>query len=144
MPSVYAASNRRKIYFKFSRTFCASKVNERTLQSIYKVGLNLEHLILIGCGIRKLPVNLFLFLPKLKVLDLRNNFLISLPKSLAYHPNLEILFLGGNLFNSPPSLLQTLPRLVKHDIRITKKNTKIQERKCPVVSTVSIILHCTK
>ena len=98
------------------RTFCASKVTEQTLHQIYKSALNIENLILIGCGIRKLPENLFLYLPKLKVVDLRNNLLLSLPPSLAYHPTVEVMLLAGNLFLHPPPLLKTLPGLLRQDL----------------------------
>ena len=122
-------------YKIFLRTFCASKVNERTLYNIYKSALNLENLILIDCGIRKLPENLFLYLPKVKVVDLRNNLLISLPTSLAYHPSIEVMMLSGNLFTITPPLLKTLPRLVKHDLTRTMEG--IQNCKYPDISIVS-------
>ena len=120
-----------------SRTFCSKNVKDGILQNIYRVGLYLEHLILIDCGIRKLPENLFLFLPRLKVVDLRKNLLVSLPESLAYHPNIEVLLLSGNLFNSTPSILQTLPSLVKHDLCMTIKNTNSRPRKYQFNYTVS-------
>ena len=121
----------------FSRTFCSQNVKEGTLQNIYRVGLYLEHLILIDCGIRKLPENLFLFLPRLKVVDLRKNLLVSLPESLAYHPNIEVLLLSGNLFIYTPSILQTLPSLVKHDLGMTIRNTNSHQRKYQFDYTVS-------
>ena len=104
------------MFLVFFRTFSASEVTNETLSNIYKVGLHLERLCLVGCGIRKLPENLFLFLPKVKHVDLRHNFLISLPDSLAYHPTLEVLLLSENLFPSLPPLLYTLPRLKMHGI----------------------------
>ena len=117
-----------------SRTFCASEVTEKTLYNIYRSAKDIEKLLLIDCGIRKLPENLFLYLPKLKVVDLRDNFLVSLPPSLAYHPTVEVLLLAGNLFLHTPSLLRTLPSLVKHDL-LTK--TLPLEKYSTETSTVS-------
>ena len=115
----------------FIRIFSASKVTEETLSKIYKVGLNLEYLSLVECGIRKLPENLFLFLPKVKAVDLRRNLLISLPESLAYHPTLEVLLLSDNLFLDIPPLLHTLPRLERHGLipRLAGRKLKEQDSK---------------
>ena len=99
-----------------SGTFCASKVTEKTLYNIYRSAKDIEKLLLIDCGIRKLPENLFLHLPKLKVVDLRDNFLVSLPPSLAYHPAIEVMLLAGNQFLHPPPLLKTLPGLLTQDL----------------------------
>ena len=60
-------------------------MTEETLKQIYKIGANLEGLELANCGLKQLPENLFLFLPRIKYVDLRQNQLASLPDSLAYH-----------------------------------------------------------
>ena len=95
------------------RTFCASRINDITLYNIY--------------------------LPKLNVLDLRNNFLISLPPSLSYHSTLEVLLLVGNLITSPPPIIQTLPNLLSHDLKLTKVTTDPQKGAWHSISKVSIL-----
>ena len=52
-------------------SFSVREVTSDTLSNIYKVGAVLENLYLVGCGIRRLPDNLFLYLPRVKWLDLR-------------------------------------------------------------------------
>lgn len=114
-------------------------MNDETLLKIYKVGLNLEGLCLAGCGIRKLPDNLFHFLPIVKHVDFRHNLLLSLPSSLAFHPTVEVLLLAGNLFMGTPSLLSTLPRLQIHGLaesrRLKKKVMKDLEQFSSSVGT---------
>ena len=41
----------------------------------------------------------------------RDNYLISLPLSLSYHPTVEVILLDGNLLFDLPPLLQTIPHL---------------------------------
>ena len=72
------------------KTFKAKVIRNDTLSKIYKHGNTLEQLDLSGCGIRKLPENLFNCLQNLKIIDLRQNFLIGLPPSLAFHQNIEV------------------------------------------------------
>ena len=48
-----------------------SEVTSNTLTDIYKVGAVLENLYLVGCGIRRLPDNLFLYLPRVQRLDFK-------------------------------------------------------------------------
>ena len=62
----------------------------------------------------------------MKVVDLRHNFLVSLPVSLAYHPTLEALRLAYNLFLEIPPLLNTLPMIKEHGLNLAvsfRKNT---------------------
>jgi len=93
------------------RIFKSNIVTTDTLAQIYKQGVSLECLCLQKCGIRKLPDNLFLFLPNVKFVDLRHNYLISLPRSLAFHQNIEYLLLSDNLFKTIPPILSSLPKL---------------------------------
>ena len=119
------------------RSFSAFDVDEKTLASIYKCGPNLEFISLVGCGIRKLPENFFLCLPKVKGIDLRNNCLASLPQSIAYHPNLRVMLLAGNLFKSVPFLLHTLPKLSRHDLSLQISTIIGQEEQRPFITAVS-------
>ena len=60
------------------KAFKAKVIRNDTLSKIYKHGNTLEQLDLSGCGIRKLPENLFNCLQNLKIIDLRQNFFILL------------------------------------------------------------------
>jgi len=60
------------------------------------VSFPLQHLYLEGNLLQKLSSCFFPSLPSLQWLDLRNNLLRNLPKSVANHQNLEVLLLQGN------------------------------------------------
>ena len=114
------------------RVFTATELYSDTLPRIQKVGLHLEKLSLVGCKIRSLPESLFLFLVKVKYVDVRQNFLLSLPKSVAYHPTLEVFLLSENLFTEVPAILTTLPRLTMHGLSqksYPKTNTCMEDSK---------------
>ena len=98
------------------RTFSTTSINKKTLFTIYSYSHTLNTLILADCGIRILPEDFFFFLCGLEYVDLRQNFLISLPISLFYHSKIETLLLSGNLFTTIPSVLYTLPKLRFHDL----------------------------
>ena len=98
------------------RTFSTTSINKKTLFTIYSYSHTLNTLILVDCGIRILPEDFFFFLSCLEFVDLRQNFLISLPISLSYHPKIETMLLSGNLFTTIPSVLYTLPKLKFHDL----------------------------
>nr|CAD7407928.1 unnamed protein product [Timema poppensis] len=55
-----------------------------------------------GNLLENLPDNLFVSLPVLKWLDVRNNKLTQFPKSVAYHDNLQVLLLQGNQIQRLP------------------------------------------
>ena len=116
------------------RTFSTTSINKKTLFTIYSYSHTLNTLILSNCGIRILPEDFFFFLSGLEFADLRQNFLISLPISLSYHPKIETMLLSGNLFTTIPSVLYTLPKLRFHDliqcekiIRPRQKTAKVCE-----------------
>ena len=79
-----------------------------------------------------LPEPMFSYLPSLKYLDLRMNFLVSLPNSLAFHVNLEIVLLAGNLFQKLPLLLITLPNLRRVDLKLLEVETSDEYQNCMV------------
>ncbi|KAG5894230.1 hypothetical protein JTB14_002279 [Gonioctena quinquepunctata] len=58
-----------------------------------------------------LPEDIFWKLPKLMWLDLRNNMLESIPKSIAHHEHLENLLLTNNNLHELPNELGLVPRL---------------------------------
>ena len=60
------------------------------------VSCPLQHLYLEGNLLQELSSCFFPSLPSLQWLDLRNNLLRNLPKSVANHQNLEVLLLQGN------------------------------------------------
>lgn len=75
-----------------NKIFKTKEIKAETLRKIYQQGNHLEELDLSGCLIRKLPDNMFYFLPNIRYVDLRHNFLITLPDSLAFHQNIEVTF----------------------------------------------------
>ena len=94
----------------------------------------MSQLTLARCGIRKLPENIFLFLPHLKMADLRQNSLVSLPSSLAYHPYLQVILLLDNLFPTFPTILHTLPKLTEHDLaHLSKPDKELEPGKFELV-----------
>nr|CAD7396525.1 unnamed protein product [Timema cristinae] len=64
-----------------------------------------------GNLLENLPDNLFLSLPVLKWLDVRNNKLTQFPKTVAYHDNLQVLLLQGNQIQRLPLELGLVPKL---------------------------------
>lgn len=72
---------------------------------------NLKMLYLEGNLIEYLPDDFFEKLPKLNWLDLRNNRLKAVPKSIAYHENLENLLLSNNYLESLPNEIGLVPKL---------------------------------
>nr|CAD7262544.1 unnamed protein product [Timema shepardi] len=55
-----------------------------------------------GNLLENLPDSLFVSLPVLKWLDVRNNKLTQFPKTVAYHDNLQVLLLQGNQIQRLP------------------------------------------
>ena len=82
-----------------------------SMKTIIKLGSTVENLYMAGNKIRVIPEEVFRHLPCLKWLDMRDNYLITLPDSMAHHPTLEVVLLDNNLFSELPPLLGTLPRL---------------------------------
>ena len=111
----------------FCRVFSATKLTSGTLPRLHRIGLHLEKLSLVGCKIRSLPESLFLFLLQVKYVDVRQNFLVSLPSSVAYHPTLEVFLLSENLFTEVPAILSTLPRLTVHGL---SHKTHLRKQAC--------------
>ncbi|KAL3268129.1 hypothetical protein HHI36_007256, partial [Cryptolaemus montrouzieri] len=72
---------------------------------------NLKMLYLEGNSIEYLPDDIFTKLGKLNWLDLRNNKLRFIPKSIAYHENLENLLLSNNYLEKLPNELGLVPKL---------------------------------
>jgi Leucine-rich repeat (LRR) protein len=60
------------------------------------ISCSLQHLYLEGNLLQELSSCFFPSLPSLQWLDLRNNLLKNLPKSVANHHNLEVLLLQEN------------------------------------------------
>lgn len=69
---------------------------------------SLQHLYLEGNSLQELSDCFFPSLPSLLWLDVRNNLLRNLPKSVANHSNLEVLLLQGNQIQALPLELGTL------------------------------------
>ncbi|KAJ8918552.1 hypothetical protein NQ315_013057, partial [Exocentrus adspersus] len=72
---------------------------------------NLKMLFLEGNFLYKLPEDFFWKLPRLVWLDLRNNQLESIPKSIAHHEFLENLLLTNNNLKKLPNELGLVPKL---------------------------------
>nr|XP_023026375.1 leucine-rich repeat-containing protein 27-like [Leptinotarsa decemlineata] len=72
---------------------------------------NLKMLFLEGNFLTSLPEDIFWKLPKLMWLDLRNNMLEYLPKSIGYHENLENLLLTNNNLQKLPNELGLVSKL---------------------------------
>lgn len=53
-------------------------------------------------NLSELPKELFVSLPHLQWLDIRNNQLTNLPTSIRSHPSLESILLQGNKFEKLP------------------------------------------
>lgn len=66
---------------------------------------NLKMLFLEGNLLSCLTEDFFWRLPNLMWLDLRNNFLEEIPKSIAFHENLENLLLTNNNLKKLPNEL---------------------------------------
>lgn len=66
---------------------------------------NLKMLFVEGNFIERLPEEFFWKLPKLMWLDLRNNLLEELPRSIANHQHLENLLLTNNNLKALPNEL---------------------------------------
>ncbi|XP_069688235.1 leucine-rich repeat-containing protein 27-like [Periplaneta americana] len=78
---------------------------------LYDECLYVKYLYLEGNLLQELCEIFFPALPSLKWLDVRNNFLTSLPRSIANHPNLEVLLLQGNQIRVLPLELGLVPKL---------------------------------
>ena len=87
------------------------------MAALVKLGNQVETLSIAGHKLKAIPDAVFLNLPCLKWLDLRDNYLISLPESLVEHPSLEVVLLDNNLFTEVPEVLATLPKLKMIGIR---------------------------
>ena len=83
----------------------------KSMKTIIKLGNTVENLYMAGNKIKVIPEEVFRHLPRLKWLDMRDNYLIALPDSMANHPTLEVVLLDNNLLSELPTLLCTLPRL---------------------------------
>lgn len=66
---------------------------------------NLKMLFLEGNFLSRLPEDMFWRMPMLMWLDLRNNLLESIPRSIANHQNLENLLLTNNNIERLPNEL---------------------------------------
>ncbi|XP_021914486.1 leucine-rich repeat-containing protein 27-like [Zootermopsis nevadensis] len=78
---------------------------------LYAKCLHVKHLYLEGNLLQDLSNNFFPSLPNLQWLDVRNNSLRNLPKSIANHNNLEVLLLQGNQIQALPLELGLVPKL---------------------------------
>lgn len=76
----------------------------KTPKEVLKMA-NLKMLFLEGNFISSLPEDIFWKLPRLMWLDLRNNLLEEIPKSIAFHEHLENLLLTNNNLQKLPNEL---------------------------------------
>nr|CAD7201592.1 unnamed protein product [Timema douglasi] len=91
---------RRNLYV-LSRMALFYMVLHHDVNSPYQM-LDAGFVYLEGNLLENLPDNLFVSLPVLKWLDVRNNKLTQFPKSVAYHDNLQVLLLQGNQIQRLP------------------------------------------
>lgn len=82
-----------------------SKANLTDIPETVLEMVNLKMLFLERNSLVKLPDNFFYRLPNLMWLDLRNNQLEELPKSIAHHEHLEHLLLTNNNIQKLPNEL---------------------------------------
>ncbi|XP_035461728.2 leucine-rich repeat-containing protein 27-like isoform X2 [Scophthalmus maximus] len=122
-------------------TLCLSKTELKCVpESIFK-NSTLKYLYLKGNQISSIPSPLFISLPNLQWLDLRNNLIPSLPAEIGSHRSLKTLLLEGNPISELPPELGNV---------ITLKGLNL--RNCPlsfppqdiVDQGVQVILQCLR
>ncbi|XP_028983653.1 leucine-rich repeat-containing protein 27-like isoform X2 [Betta splendens] len=116
--------------YDFTETLCLSRTKlEYVTGSILKAS-TLKHLYLEGNQICSIPHSLFVSLPNLQWLDLRNNQIVSLPAEIGMHRCLKTLLLEGNPLSELPPELGNV---------ITLKGLNL--RNCPISFPPQDILH---
>lgn len=89
---------------------CSHQKLEEIPQRVLQM-CNLKMLYLEANAIQRLPEDFFTKLPKLSWLDLRNNRLKTVPKSIANHECLENLLLADNNIEELPNEIGLVPNL---------------------------------
>ncbi|XP_029377523.1 leucine-rich repeat-containing protein 27-like [Echeneis naucrates] len=113
-----------------TETLCLSKTKlKHVSESIFK-NRTLKYLYLEGNQISKIPGSLFISLPNLQWLDLRNNQIVSLPAEIGLHRSLRTLLLEGNPISELPPELGKL---------VTLKGLNL--RNCPITFPPQDIVH---
>ncbi|XP_018534849.1 LOW QUALITY PROTEIN: leucine-rich repeat-containing protein 27 [Lates calcarifer] len=113
-----------------TETVCLSRTQlKHVSQSILK-NSTLKYLYLEGNQISSIPDSLFISLPSLQWLDLRNNQIVSLPAEIGSHRSLKALLLEGNPISELPPELGNV---------ITLKGLNL--RNCPITFPPPDIVH---
>ncbi|KAK5853560.1 hypothetical protein PBY51_014702 [Eleginops maclovinus] len=104
-----------------TETLCLSRTQlKHVAESILK-NCTLKYLYLEGNQISSIPDSMFISLPNLLWLDLRNNHIASLPAEIGLHRSLKTLLLEGNPISELPAEMGNL---------ITLKGLNL--RNCPI------------
>ncbi|XP_039995316.1 leucine-rich repeat-containing protein 27-like [Xiphias gladius] len=111
-------------------TLCLSRTKlEHVSRSILE-NRTLKYLYLEGNQISSIPDSLFIRLPNLQWLDLRNNQIVSLPAEIGLHRSLKTLLLEGNPISELPPELGNV---------VTLKGLNL--RNCPISFPPQDIVH---
>ncbi|XP_071337376.1 leucine-rich repeat-containing protein 27-like [Trachinotus anak] len=88
-----------------TETLCLSRTKLKHVSESILKNSTLKYLYLEGNQISSIPGPLFISLPNLQWLDLRNNQIVSLPAEIGLHRSLKTLLLEGNPISElPPEL----------------------------------------
>ncbi|KAM8738202.1 leucine-rich repeat-containing protein 27-like isoform 1-T2 [Acanthopagrus schlegelii] len=104
-----------------TETMCLSRTELKHVTDSIVKNISLKYLYLEGNQISSIPGSLFISLPNLLWLDLRNNQIASLPAEIGLHRSLKTLLLEGNPISELPAELGNV---------ITLKGLNL--RNCPI------------
>ncbi|XP_040905936.1 leucine-rich repeat-containing protein 27-like isoform X2 [Toxotes jaculatrix] len=124
------AEPRELAEFSSAETLCLSRTKLKHVSESILKNSTLKYLYLEGNQISSIPDSLFISLPNLQWLDLRNNQIVSLPAEIGLHRSLKTLLLEGNPISELPPELGNV---------ITLKGLNL--RNCPISFPPQEIVH---